>query len=102
MAALLGSLLAGCGEGSPEAAAADSSVVTPRMVPALSGLGDAATQDIPTCVRGGTPREDVRRILGEPDSISFGVWLYGASEVAFGYGVVIETRDRDGRLKLCD
>jgi hypothetical protein len=72
------------------------------MVPnVLSGAGDAANEDVPTCIRGGTSREDVRRILGEPDSISFGAWLYGASEIQFGYGVVVETRDPAGRLHLC-
>jgi hypothetical protein len=40
--------------------------------------------------------------LGEPDSISFGAWLYGSSEIQFGYGVVVETRDPEARLHLCD
>ena len=61
-------------------------------------VGEAEGQE---CIRGGTPRADVRSIMGEPDSISFGVWFYGASEVAFGYGVVVEYRDVDGNLILC-
>ncbi len=53
------------------------------------------------CLRGGTPRGDVARIMGEADSVVYGVWFYGASEVHFGYGVVLELRDR-GELILCD
>jgi hypothetical protein len=43
----------------------------------------------------------VRAILGEPDSVSFGVWLYGRSEVSFGYGVVVAYDDVDENLDLC-
>lgn len=68
----------------------------------LAGTGDVGNLEPPTCIRGGTPREDVRRILGEPDSVSFGAWLYGSSEIQFGYGVVVDARDPDGRLHLCD
>jgi len=102
--ALVGLAAGACREASPDAGdpgVADS-VASSRMVPnVLSGAGDAANEEAPTCIRGGTSREDVRRILGEPDSISFGAWLYGASEIQFGYGVVVETRDTDGRLHLC-
>jgi len=89
-AAVLGTLAAGCGGASPESE--DGNAVD----------GDVGNLEPPSCIRGGTPREDVRRILGEPDSISFGAWLYGASEIQFGYGVVVEARDPDGRLHLCN
>lgn len=96
---------AACSDAAPGdyAPAVVDSVPTSRMVPnVLSGAGDAPNEDAPTCIRGGTTREDVRRIMGEPDSISFGAWLYGSSEIQFGYGVVAETRDPEGRLRLCD
>lgn len=54
-----------------------------------------------SCIRGGTSRDEVRRIMGEPDSIAFGDWLYGRSSVTFGYGVVLDYANRDGRLRLC-
>jgi outer membrane protein assembly factor BamE (lipoprotein component of BamABCDE complex) len=105
VAALYFAVAVGCREPSPGSGdpVAGSSVPSSRMVPnVLSGAGDMANPEAPTCIRGGTSREDVRRILGEPDSVSFGAWLYGSSEIQFGYGVVVETRDRDGRLRLCD
>jgi hypothetical protein len=39
--------------------------------------------------------------MGEPDSVSFGVWLYGSSEITFGYGVVVEMRDSARALLVC-
>jgi hypothetical protein len=54
-----------------------------------------------SCIRGGTSRDEVRRIMGEPDSIAFGDWLYGRSSVTFGYGVVLDYANRDGRLRVC-
>jgi hypothetical protein len=70
-----------------EPAAAAPSVTTPTA----QGL---------RCIRGGTSREEVRAILGEPDSIAFGDWLYGASSVTFGYGTVLDYRNA-GNLIVC-
>lgn len=53
------------------------------------------------CIRGGTTREEVRRIMGEPDSIAFGDWIYGRSSITFGYGVVLDYASPDGRLVVC-
>ena len=39
--------------------------------------------------------------MGEPDSTVYGSWFYGSSELLFGYGVVLEIRDR-GELVLCE
>jgi hypothetical protein len=39
--------------------------------------------------------------MGEPDSISFGTWLYGRSSIDFGYGVVVAYANADGSLILC-
>lgn len=95
-----------CSDGAPAEAPGRSEVVQPPPAPqslrpptiGSTLVGEAEGQE---CIRGGTPRADVRSIMGEPDSISFGVWFYGASEVAFGYGVVVEYRDVDGNLILC-
>ena len=98
-------VMGACGEAArvDESEDAVDSVDSSRLVPnVLSGAGDAPNEDAPTCIRGGTTREDVRRILGDPDSVSFGAWLYGSSEIQFGYGVVVETRDPDARLHLCN
>lgn len=97
-------LAGGCRESPPAGAAAGVGEAAPVPVGAapFAVLGGAAGAEPPACIRGGTPREDVRRILGEPDSISFGAWLYGSSEIQFGYGVVVETRDPEARLHLCD
>jgi hypothetical protein len=73
---------------------------SPTQPPAGTGPRPTATVAA-TCIRGGTPREDVRRIMGEPDSVSFGVWLYGSSEITFGYGVVVEMRDSARALLVC-
>ena len=53
------------------------------------------------CIRGGTSRGEVLELMGEPDSVVYGVWLYGSSEVSFGYGVVLDYSDVDGVLRLC-
>jgi hypothetical protein len=39
--------------------------------------------------------------MGEPDSVSFGSWLYGPSEIMFGYGVVVEIRNEGGNVTVC-
>ena len=61
---------------------------------------DTSAQGL-SCIRGGTSREEVRRIMGEPDSIAFGDWLYGRSSVTFGYGVVLDFTNVDGTLRVC-
>ncbi len=53
------------------------------------------------CIRGGTTREEVRRVMGEPDSVVFGDWLYGRSSVTFGYGVVLDYSNAGGDLVVC-
>jgi hypothetical protein len=55
----------------------------------------------PACIRGGTSRAEVLALMGEPDSVSFGVWLYGRSEITFGYGTVLDFTNEDGNLVLC-
>lgn len=53
------------------------------------------------CIKGGSTREEVRAVMGEPDSIAFGDWLYGRSSVTFGYGVVLDYSNAGGNLVLC-
>ena len=53
------------------------------------------------CIHGGTSREEVRAIMGEPDSVAFGDWLYGRSSVTFGYGVVLDYSNAGGDLIVC-
>ncbi len=97
---LVGGLLvvSACGEPerprSPDAAAADEPGAAATAEPGPPPRG-------PGCIRGGTTREEVRAIMGEPDSVSFGAWLYGRSEIHFGYGVVVDFRNPDDNLVLC-
>ncbi|MBM4183940.1 MAG: hypothetical protein FJ207_06900 [Gemmatimonadetes bacterium] len=67
----------------------------------LAAPGPSDTTQGLRCIRGGTSREEVRAILGEPDSIAFGDWLYGRSSVTFGYGVVLDYANVDGNLRVC-
>jgi hypothetical protein len=61
----------------------------------------AALPPVDGCIKGGTTRAEVTALLGPPDSTSFGVWLYGQSELSFGYGVVVAFADHDENLQLC-
>ena len=53
------------------------------------------------CFRSGSSRAEVRAVMGAPDTIDFGAWMYGRSNVTFGYGVVLNYSNRDGNLRLC-
>jgi hypothetical protein len=66
--------------------------IGPPQLDSTQGLG---------CIRGGTTREEVRTIMGEPDSVAFGDWVYGRSSVTFGYGVVLDYSNAGGNLRLC-
>jgi hypothetical protein len=39
--------------------------------------------------------------MGQPDSIVFGAYVYGRSQIIFGYGVVQELSNESGNLILC-
>lgn len=99
LAALLGAGADGCRErpGAINTAAQDAptAVVTPTQPPSDARLPADG------CIRGGTTRAEVSTLLGPPDSISWGVWLYGRSEVTFGYGVVVAFTDTDENLMVC-
>ena len=54
------------------------------------------------CFRSGSSRAEVRRAMGEPDAVVFGVWEYGQSWVTFGYGQVLDFSNEGGNLRLCE
>ena len=58
---------------------------------------------LPTgCFRSGSSRDEVRAVMGAPDAVDRGAWEYGQSWVTFGYGVVLNFSNVDGRLRLCE
>jgi hypothetical protein len=95
--ALLAGLLA-CG---PDEA--PTPAVEPPTTPAAvtSPIPAATTTQGLSCIKGGSTREEVRAVMGEPDSAAFGDWLYGRSSVTFGYGVVLDYSNAGGNLVLC-
>jgi hypothetical protein len=109
-AAFLGAFAA-CGESAPPRDAAQVPAGPPGSSPRASdpprepqesALTDSGDRTAPNaCIRGGSTREEVRRVMGEPDSISFGAWLYGRSEISFGYGVVVDLSNAGGNLIVC-
>ena len=54
------------------------------------------------CFRSESSRDEVRAVMGAPDSVVFGAWEYGRSWVTFGYGVVLDFSNVDGSLRLCE
>ena len=53
------------------------------------------------CFRGGSTRSEVRAIMGAPDSVAYGDWVYGQSSVTFGYGMVSDYSNLGDNLRLC-
>ena len=53
------------------------------------------------CFSSGSTRAEVSRVMGSPDSIVFGEWVYGRSGVTFGYGTVLDYHNEDRNLRLC-
>ena len=53
------------------------------------------------CFRGGSTRTEVRAVMGAPDSVVYGAWMYGRSSVVFGYGSVLEYKNLGDNLRLC-
>jgi hypothetical protein len=52
------------------------------------------------CIRGGFTPAEVRAAMGEPDSTVAGWWIYGRTQVLFGYGTVQDYID-DSDLVSC-
>lgn len=53
------------------------------------------------CFRPGSSRDEVRALMGAPDMVDFGAWVYGESWVTFGYGVVLDYSNQGSNLRLC-
>ncbi len=53
------------------------------------------------CFRSGSSRDEVRAVMGAPDTVDFGAWMYGQSSVTFGYGVVLDYSNLGNNLRLC-
>ena len=53
------------------------------------------------CFGTGSTRAEVQAVMGTPDTVVFGEWLYGRSGVTFGYGTVLDIRNDGGNLRLC-
>ena len=54
------------------------------------------------CFRSGSSRAEVRTVMGPPDTVDRGAWVYGESWVTFGYGVVLDFSNEGGDLRLCE
>jgi len=70
---------------------------------AATGISAEAEEPRPTpgCFRPGSSRDEVRAVMGAPDTVDFGAWVYGRSNVTFGYGVVLDYSNEGGNLRLC-
>jgi hypothetical protein len=51
------------------------------------------------CIRGGFTPAEVRSAMGEPDSIVGGWWIYGRTQVLFGYGTVQDYIDESDLVR---
>ncbi len=85
----------------PHAEVAQDSIAPPARPPGPTGLLPAGQPQGLGCIHGGTTREEVRAIMGEPDSVAFGDWIYGRSSVTFGYGVALDYSNASGNLVIC-
>ena len=101
------SVYAACG-GAPRDAEAprDEALDAATVRPTRAGDGAVATPTstaplVPSgCVRGGSTPGEVRAAMGEPDSIVGGWWIYGRTQIQFGYGTVQDVID-GGNLVRC-
>ena len=71
---------------------ADAGAPTETSEPPLAATG---------CFRSGSSRAEVRAVMGAPDTVDFGAWMYGRSSVTFGYGVVLDYSNQGDNLRLC-
>ncbi len=76
-----------------------------QQAPGGTIVGTPAETEPPVrtgCFRSGSSRAEVRRAMGEPGAVVFGVWEYGESWVTFGYGQVLDFSNEGGNLRLCE
>ncbi len=103
LAVVLSGASSACGDSRPDAGTAGPSGAEVGAPQGPEAVPEARTERPPGpgCIRGGTSRAEVLALMGEPDSVSFGAWLYGRSEITFGYGTVLDFTNEDGNLVLC-
>jgi hypothetical protein len=81
--------LAACGDPTPEAEPGAAPPQSPAFSPPPPVAADAPPDTTtPRCVGPGSTREQVRAVLGEPDSIVGGWWHYGRTQFHLGSGTV--------------
>ncbi len=83
--------------------AAETAAAGPLTEPTAGVDGDSAAQALAAtgCFRSGSSRAEVRAVMGAPDTVDFGAWMYGRSSVTFGYGVVLDYSNQGDNLRLC-
>ncbi len=90
-------------QGSSPAAGIDGDSV--QQVPggaATDAPAGAAEPPLATgCFGSGSTRVEVSAVMGAPDSVVFGEWVYGRSGVTFGYGTVLDIRNDGRNLRVC-
>lgn len=91
------------GEFTEQAAAVDRDSAPRVLGGTVAGTAAETSEPAPStgCFRSGSSRDEVRAVMGAPDTVVFGAWMYGRSNVAFGYGVVADYSNEDGNLRLC-
>jgi hypothetical protein len=91
------------GQASEPAAGIDGDSV--QQAPGGTSAGAPAEADEPPlatgCFGSGSTRAEVRAVMGAPDSVVFGEWVYGRSGVTFGYGTVLDIRNEGRNLRVC-
>src|SRR5687767_10136509 len=88
------SVYAACGvaprdDEAPRDDALDEPSVRPNRAADGGGGMPSTAPPVPSgCIRGGSTPAEVRAAMGEPDSIVGGWWIYGRTQIQFGYGTV--------------
>jgi hypothetical protein len=77
-----------CGDEPPESDRAPAAQSPPVSPPPTAVPSTAPPEPRRGCVGPGSTREQVRELLGEPDSIVGGWWYYGRTQFHLGSGTV--------------
>jgi hypothetical protein len=101
LALFVGMSLTSSGPPEPETAADPESATAEVPATEPTAVEVAGPEDPDGCFSSGSTRAEVSRVMGAPDSIAFGEWLYGRSGVTFGYGTVLDYHNEGGDLRLC-
>ncbi|MGE0157904.1 MAG: hypothetical protein AB7T31_00755 [Gemmatimonadales bacterium] len=88
-----------CGDAQPESGSRPEPAPPPAAQP--GGVIDApAPQSTRDCVGPGSTAEEVRALLGEPDSVMGGWWHYGRTQFHLGSGT-IQDYVNGGNVPIC-